>query len=847
MNKFVINSVKINSVNGQSLPLKEFTDGFNIICGANEAGKSTMMLFLKEALFSPKGFSGEIEFTKSDTKYQIKIDGNKSKNLRLKLLAPADKTVADFLDGLDRNFYQRAFTINLDDIKNIDTELFSLIQDHNAPFLAQYKAKLESEIRAYLTETWRPNKNLSGIIKSIENIDAQIRELSCKEEEYSKIVSKITTVCNEIDYTGKLKENKEKVLSGDSLKLQLETLIKENEKLKNCFNSRLYDNKQLFYDLSKKTEFISRLIDEINNLTSSNILQQINEGIAALKLRYNVECDRLQLENIDASRELEVKIREHLSNLSNKKAMLENLLSRQQELSETGLELSEEISELKSKLKTLNIQNIKEFEKARGELKDAIGSLADFSENGRIGKNKFILAGNVIIALFLILLGILALPSLKICIPVIAAGTILGLLTYLSYKSGSSIGTDSDVYCYLKKNVIPVLCTGEDFLCTAAALNRLNSESDTRFDTYNSLQIEIDKKNKVLVHNETELKANIAKVDEIKSFIENINVELNKLTSINGKLLGAENFIDFIVDIRELRELSARHKSEMERLNLIEKEVDGYLKNFSDFLLAAGLENNVTPASLRDKVAEIHSIIEENNKLKNELETNTNRINEIENYLKVDEFVDKAPDKSLDELKADYENLLETRAQLLQEKRTLEQFEGIVGLRNERNRLQNCLDELINGLYAKKLVLNIINYAEKQQRLIEPNLMSAENFLKQITNGKYINTNYANKTITSQEGETKSENELSRGTREQLYLAFRLGYAFNYGRDGNKFRLPLIIDDAFVNFDKERLSAVLKALQEFALTNQVLFFTCHKDYILPLLKESSNDVNTVDI
>ena len=52
MNKLVINSVKINSVNGQTLPLKEFAGGFNIICGANEAGKSTMMKFLKEALFS---------------------------------------------------------------------------------------------------------------------------------------------------------------------------------------------------------------------------------------------------------------------------------------------------------------------------------------------------------------------------------------------------------------------------------------------------------------------------------------------------------------------------------------------------------------------------------------------------------------------------------------------------------------------------------------------------------------------------------------------------------------------------------------------------------------------------
>ena len=92
MNKLVITSVKINSVNNQTLPLKEFSDGFNIVCGLNEAGKSTMMEFLKEALFAPRDYVGDIELTKSGTAYQVKIDGTKrNKAAKLKLLAPEDK------------------------------------------------------------------------------------------------------------------------------------------------------------------------------------------------------------------------------------------------------------------------------------------------------------------------------------------------------------------------------------------------------------------------------------------------------------------------------------------------------------------------------------------------------------------------------------------------------------------------------------------------------------------------------------------------------------------------------------------------------------------------------------
>ena len=124
-------------------------------------------------------------------------------------------------------------------------------------------------------------------------------------------------------------------------------------------------------------------------------------------------------------------------------------------------------------------------------------------------------------------------------------------------------------------------------------------------------------------------------------------------------------------------------------------------------------------------------------------------------------------------------------------------------------------------------------------------MVNAENLLKLITNSKYTNADYASRTIISANGECKNENELSRGTREQLYLAFRLGYVQNYGSDGTNYKLPLIIDDAFVNFDKERLTNILNALKEFAKTNQVLFFTCHKEYITNLI--DTKDVNIIEL
>ena len=48
--------------------------------------------------------------------------------------------------------------------------------------------------------------------------------------------------------------------------------------------------------------------------------------------------------------------------------------------------------------------------------------------------------------------------------------------------------------------------------------------------------------------------------------------------------------------------------------------------------------------------------------------------------------------------------------------------------------------------------------------------------------------------------------DLSRGTREQLYLAVRLGLIEEFAQRGTS--LPLVLDEILVNFDPERMAAV---------------------------------------
>ncbi|MFO0425977.1 MAG: ATP-binding protein, partial [Planctomyces sp.] len=69
--------------------------------------------------------------------------------------------------------------------------------------------------------------------------------------------------------------------------------------------------------------------------------------------------------------------------------------------------------------------------------------------------------------------------------------------------------------------------------------------------------------------------------------------------------------------------------------------------------------------------------------------------------------------------------------------------------------------------------------------------------------------------------------QLSGGTREQLFLSIRFALVREFARRG--VELPLVMDDLFVNFDQERTDAAADCLIEIAAEGQqVLFFTCHE-------------------
>lgn len=84
-------------------------------------------------------------------------------------------------------------------------------------------------------------------------------------------------------------------------------------------------------------------------------------------------------------------------------------------------------------------------------------------------------------------------------------------------------------------------------------------------------------------------------------------------------------------------------------------------------------------------------------------------------------------------------------------------------------------------------------------------------------------------------GERVAVPQMSDGSRDQLYLALRLGALDGYLQRNEP--LPFIVDDVLVHFDDARSAAALSVLAELSRRTQVVFFT-HHEHLTELARDA---------
>lgn len=150
----------------------------------------------------------------------------------------------------------------------------------------------------------------------------------------------------------------------------------------------------------------------------------------------------------------------------------------------------------------------------------------------------------------------------------------------------------------------------------------------------------------------------------------------------------------------------------------------------------------------------------------------------------------------------------------------------------ERGRLAGEIHRTAESLFALKYAERVVDEMRTrfESSSISTTLALASEYLELLTQGRYhrIWAPLGKHHLCVDDGYDRSfqVEELSGGTREQLFVAIRMALIREFSDRG--IELPMVMDDLFVNFDQERTEAAVDTLIEFANSGQqVLFFTCH--------------------
>lgn len=165
---------------------------------------------------------------------------------------------------------------------------------------------------------------------------------------------------------------------------------------------------------------------------------------------------------------------------------------------------------------------------------------------------------------------------------------------------------------------------------------------------------------------------------------------------------------------------------------------------------------------------------------------------------------------------------------------------------------QTIIDEGRDKLKELAVKFSVYSAAEYILENVQHNFMSnakdslltgASDILSEITSGEYKtvipgeNLLQADYKTLKYNGEIQdSINMLSRGTGEQLYLSVRLNRI-----KAMETKLPIILDEPFVNFDSNHTKNTLKILSKLSEDNQIIILTCHGK-LIELLSSVSSEV-----
>jgi len=268
--------------------------------------------------------------------------------------------------------------------------------------------------------------------------------------------------------------------------------------------------------------------------------------------------------------------------------------------------------------------------------------------------------------------------------------------------------------------------------------------------------------------------------------------------------------IYYILKNKKINKENDRIKNEK---NKLKKKINNEIEILNNSLNEKNKEIKLLENNL------INNLENEKNKLKN------NYLNEIEN---INNLLNK---ENIDfEIEIRANNLNEEKLRL--HKLELEENEA----QNNENKLVEIEEQIENLEEEKEELLSLaesINlakeYLEKANIKMKENISpkfteNLSEIISKISNNKYNKIKLddsGNLILEKENGDYISVERLSTGTIDQIYLSLRLGVLEELTEE----KLPIILDESFAYFDRERLKNILVFLNENYKDSQIIILT----------------------
>ena len=794
------------------------SDQINVFFGANEAGKSTTVAFIKQVMFgfhlrsnaspffedytplahvSPMG--GSLVFENDDSEYELErlyAKGDKTK--RGILTVKKDGQVVpenlffDQIQNIDGSFYADSFIFNQEMLGQVTSlsqedllERIYYLGAANSGQLLKLRDDFAKEAGKLFKKTGK-KPEVNRLLKQIETDRDQLAQTKAEFSDYEKLAQDLK------DYKDRLRKAQQALANIQNKQASLHELQKElsnyttlldlQKQIKNIkFDSENYQKAQ---DLMAQGRNLQKIMQSLQEQLSSLTDNEINDAAESKK------------------------VVQQKPQLLQWQAQYRNCLQKANQLNqekEQLLALSPEINQLLD-LQTDDIKQLKEDFLALPSKPNE-----EVNENSSSDKIWYIV-GAVLAVIGLILWGTAGVVGI---IALIAG---IGLAGFGYVKSEQANKQQAAILAkqkavkdqrqafYSKYNLDPDMLDLNSLLTNLNQYKLKESAEKTNSEQLNEINQKV-----------AQLAANVQNIirkpvddgfDQILNGLDEIEEQINKQQELVQKKSNLSNALS--QDKQDLKELNLKLKAVLAQANV--EDMAAYDATYQEFLAQAKIkaQYDALEKNLHDDLDELKQEAKEPGKVLAQLQNlaaqATDTTKEID-----------ALQAQVAKLQVQLDNLADSTAV----------FEAKQELANTETNFVNSSQEYLANLVASRWISRSLDLASNER--FPKMLSAAKEYFALLTGGRYVDIILDKKlTVTRKDGKKREVKYLSRGTAEQLYFALKLAFIEQIK---DKINLPILIDDSFVNFDDRRIGYIKRLLEKVSENNQVLIFTAQEKLV----------------